>query len=112
MTPTFGRDVTVPVLGDEERALVRLAAVIAAGTEADVRSELASALKSARAEWLEEVILQSYLFAGFPRTLNAAREWRKVSGREADSPETAPRHRNAGRPQYATRPPRLRRSRR
>jgi 4-carboxymuconolactone decarboxylase len=83
MTPTFGRDVTVTTLGDEERALVRLAAVIAAGTEADVRSELASALRSARAEWLEEVILQSYLFAGFPRTLNAAREWRKVSGREA-----------------------------
>lgn len=31
--------------------------------------------------WAEEVILQSYLFAGFPRTLNAMREWRRVSGR-------------------------------
>ena len=30
--------------------------------------------------WVEEVILQSYLFAGFPRALNAAREWRRVSG--------------------------------
>ena len=83
MTPEFGPDVTVAALGDEERALVRLAAVIAAGTEPDIRSELASALKSARVQWIEEVILQSYLFAGFPRTLNAAREWRKVSGREA-----------------------------
>lgn len=75
--------VTLPALGDEERALVRLAAVIAAGSEADVRAELASALRSTRVEWIEEVILQSYLFAGFPRTLNAAREWRRVSGRPA-----------------------------
>ena len=74
---------TLSVLGDEERALVRLAAVIAAGGEADVRAELARARQDARPEWIEEVILQSYLFAGFPRTLNAAREWRKVSGREA-----------------------------
>lgn len=83
MTPTSRSDVTVPTLGDEERALVRLAAEIAAGSEADVRAELVRALRDARAEWIEEVILQSYLFAGFPRTLNAAREWRKVSGREA-----------------------------
>ena len=83
MTPEFGPEVTVTALGDEERALVRLAAEIAAGTEADVRAELARAQQDARAEWIEEVILQSYLFAGFPRTLNAAREWRKVSGREA-----------------------------
>lgn len=75
--------VTLAVLGDEERALVRLAAEIAAGSEADIRSELADALKNVRVEWIEEVILQSYLFAGFPRTLNAAREWRRVSGRAA-----------------------------
>lgn len=77
--------VTIAVLGDEERALVRLAAEIAAGSETDVRAELARAHQEARAEWIEEVILQSYLFAGFPRTLNAAREWRRVSGRPAPS---------------------------
>jgi 4-carboxymuconolactone decarboxylase len=32
---------------------------------------------------VEEVILQSYLFAGFPRALNAAREWRRASGHAA-----------------------------
>ena len=32
---------------------------------------------------IEEVLLQSYLFAGFPRALNAMREWRRVSGRPA-----------------------------
>jgi len=83
MTNPSSSRVTVAALGDEERALVRLAAVIAAGSEADIRTELARAQQDARVEWLEEVILQSYLFAGFPRTLNAAREWRRVSGRAA-----------------------------
>ena len=83
MTPSRSTGVTVSALGDEERALVRLAAVIAAGSEPDIRTELTRALEGARAEWIEEVILQSYLFAGFPRTLNAAREWRRVSGRVA-----------------------------
>jgi 4-carboxymuconolactone decarboxylase len=32
---------------------------------------------------VEEIILQSYLFAGFPRALNAARAWRTVSARPA-----------------------------
>jgi len=32
---------------------------------------------------VEEIILQSYLFAGFPRTLNAMRAWRSVSERPA-----------------------------
>jgi 4-carboxymuconolactone decarboxylase len=32
---------------------------------------------------VEEIILQSYLFAGFPRALNAARAWRAASGRPA-----------------------------
>ncbi len=83
MTRSSAATVTVTTLGDEERALVRLAAVIAAGSEPDIRTELARAQQDTRAEWIEEVILQSYLFAGFPRTLNAAREWRRVSGREA-----------------------------
>jgi 4-carboxymuconolactone decarboxylase len=83
MTPVEGRSVTLAALGDEERALIRLAAMIAAGSEADIRTELARAFADTREKWIEEVILQSYLFAGFPRTLNAAREWRRVSGRPA-----------------------------
>ncbi len=35
---------------------------------------------------MDEVIIQSYLFAGFPRTLNAARSWRAISG--TDAPES------------------------
>jgi 4-carboxymuconolactone decarboxylase len=93
MSPSW---ITVPALGDEERALVRLAAVIAAGSEADVRAELARAQQDVRVEWVEEVILQSYLFAGFPRTLNAAREWRKVSGRSAPLSDDGERLDRAG----------------
>lgn len=78
-----GPRITVAVLGDEDRALIRVAAVVAAGSEAAIRSELAAATDVVRPVWIEEVILQSYLFAGFPRTLNAAREWRRLSGRAA-----------------------------
>lgn len=63
------------------RALVRLAARIAGGSELDVRSGLRETAGAATPEvWVEELILQSYLFCGFPRALNAAREWRRVQG--------------------------------
>ena len=64
----------------ETRALVRLAGVITGGTEAQVRDALTHAASACRQQWVEEVVLQSYLFAGFPRALNAAREWRRISG--------------------------------
>lgn len=38
---------------------------------------------------IEEVLLQSYLFAGFPRALNAMREWRRASGRLAPVADAA-----------------------
>lgn len=75
--------VTVHDLGAEERQLVRVAAAVAAGDEGTIRAELARAVALVPPVWVEEVILQSYLFAGFPRALNAAREWRRLSGRPA-----------------------------
>ena len=50
-----------------------------------MRTAFAHTIEQVRPEWVEEVILQTYLFAGFPRALNAAREWRRVSGRAAPS---------------------------
>ncbi len=78
---------TLPPLDDDTRCLVRVAAVIGAGTERQLRALLveARALPSA---WVEEVILQSYLFAGFPRALNAAREWRRISRTPAPASDT------------------------
>ena len=74
---------TAGVLDAATVPLVRLAAVITAGTERALRAELAMAAAGSRVEWIEELILQSYIFAGFPRALNAAREWRRVSGTRA-----------------------------
>jgi len=75
-------------LDAETHALVRLAGIITAGSEIQIRASLVHAAAACRPEWVEEVVLQSYLFAGFPRALNAAREWRRISGRSApDSDE-------------------------
>jgi 4-carboxymuconolactone decarboxylase len=82
-------------------ALVRLAAAIAAGDESAVRRRLADARERVRTSWVEEVILQSYLFAGFPRTLNAAREWRRIS--QVAAPPTDAGERFADAPQWAAR---------
>jgi 4-carboxymuconolactone decarboxylase len=65
------------------RGLVRIAAAIAACDEKRMRAVMEEGLDAVDPIEVEEVILQSYLFAGFPRALNAARIWRAVSGRAA-----------------------------
>ena len=75
---------SVPALDEATRELVRLAAVISAGTEADIRGAMVRVTNSnVPPVWIEELILQTYLFGGFPRGLNAMREWRRASGRRA-----------------------------
>lgn len=67
-------------LDEPTRALVRLAARIAGGTEGEVREALGRARgDGAPDRWIDELVLQSHLFSGFPRALNAAREWRRLS---------------------------------
>ena len=76
-------------LDQPTRALILLSAAIAAGAEGDVRDAFANALGTGVPdEWIEELVLQSYLFSGFPRALNAAREWRRQSPRTAASAES------------------------
>lgn len=77
--PTPG-EVIVSALDRETAMLVAVAAVVAGGSESAQRNALRRARPVVRPEWIEEVILQSYLFAGFPRALNAMRLWRAVSG--------------------------------
>ena len=79
---------TFPGIGNATRYLVRAAAAIAGADEATVRSVLEEACGKVQPAEMDEVILQSYLFAGFPRALNAARAWRTVSGMPA--PQTDP----------------------
>ena len=65
------------------RHLVRIAGAIAGSPEGKMRSTMSEAIEDVDPDAVEEIILQSYLFAGFPRALNAARAWRAVSGRPA-----------------------------
>ena len=82
---TAGRpaDPILRALDEPTRLLVRAAAIIATGSELAMRSALQAAKDRVPPAWVEEMILQSYLFAGFPRALNSAREWRRISGRAA-----------------------------
>jgi 4-carboxymuconolactone decarboxylase len=91
MTTGAEARVSVAPIEDGLRHLVRIAGAIAGSPEGQVRSLMSEAVDEVDHVSVEEIILQSYLFAGFPRTLNAMRMWRVVSGRHAPStdPEAA-----------------------
>jgi 4-carboxymuconolactone decarboxylase len=78
-------DVRLDTLDQRTIALLRLSAIIAGGTEAQVRDSFASLPNAIPASWIDELVVQSYLFSGFPRALNAAREWRRVAPSPAAS---------------------------
>ena len=78
MTPSGTPELTLHALEDGTRRLVRLAAVVTTGTELQVRIELTRVQGTISPDWVEELLLQTYLFAGFPRALNAMREWRRL----------------------------------
>ncbi len=102
MTPHPNSVATIPSFDGGTASLVRLAARITGGSEQAVREAFAECLGAGKdgggnsggsggqdrvgtgvsvpPVWMEEVVLQSYLFAGFPRALNAAREWRRALG--------------------------------
>src|SRR5215212_2685541 len=71
-------------LDPQTRDLVRFAAAIAQGYEPELR-ERAGALRLSQVPvpWVEELLLQSVLMAGYPRALVAFTIWRKVDGSPA-----------------------------
>lgn len=80
MTGRDANDVNVEGLDAATRGLVELSIVIATAREPELRAGMRRAVEArVDPEWVEELILQSYIFAGFPRALNAAREWRRAS---------------------------------
>ena len=88
MPPSNDNDQKLPPIDDRTTSLVQIAAAIAGADEQMTRTVMERAVGRADPVAVDEVILQSYLFAGFPRTLNAARTWRAVSGK--DAPESDP----------------------
>ncbi|MFW6080263.1 MAG: carboxymuconolactone decarboxylase family protein [Gemmatimonadota bacterium] len=65
-------------LPPDAAALVRLSAALAAGDEADVAAELRRAAEGHDPRGVEETIVQSCLFLGFPAALEAAAAWRRI----------------------------------
>lgn len=95
---------TLRHLDEGTHALVRLSAALAGGTEELVRAQLAEASAVAHHIWIEEVLLQTYLFAGFPRALNGMREWRRLAGAEIiASPAIPPEERRSAGERTCTR---------
>ncbi|MEO8879502.1 MAG: carboxymuconolactone decarboxylase family protein [Gemmatimonadaceae bacterium] len=86
MTSLTETDTTFTSLDAPTAQLIDLAAVLAAGSEGEMRTSLEAAAKSSiDPVWVEELVLQTYLFAGFPRTLNGMRLWRRASNRAANT---------------------------
>ena len=73
-------------MDDARLSLVRVSAALSHGSTADLRTALRDAVDVADPEQVEEVLLQGYLFAGYPAALNAFRLWREISGRAAPAP--------------------------
>ncbi len=67
-------------LRDSLEVLLRLSAVIASRRDEELESVMRVAAECDATDAIEEVILQSYLFLGYPIALNAMARWRAVSG--------------------------------
>jgi 4-carboxymuconolactone decarboxylase len=72
---------------DAERKLVALSAALSAGRD-DVLDAAIRGASDADAAAAEEVLLQSYLFLGYPAALNAMSRWRKLTA--LPPPDAAP----------------------
>ncbi|MGY8798666.1 MAG: carboxymuconolactone decarboxylase family protein [Longimicrobiales bacterium] len=72
----------IPSLTSDQAATVRLSAAVASRNEGSIREAMGVA-KSVAPAVIEEVLLQSYLFLGYPLALNAIALWRSVSGAPA-----------------------------
>lgn len=74
---------TVP--GPESLALVRLSATLVGGAVGEVRAAMQAAHEDFSRLEVEETLLQSYLFLGYPAALNALTMWRDLCGAQSGS---------------------------
>ena len=77
---------SAPHLSTAEEALIEVSAALAARDEELLEAVMCRAASAAPAGDVEEVVLQSYLFLGYPVALNALGLWRRVSGEEPGAP--------------------------
>lgn len=69
-----------------EETLVALSAALASRSRGALGAALGRAATEADPDAVEEVLLQSYLFLGYPAALNAFALWRELTGRPAPAP--------------------------
>lgn len=67
-------------MDDSTRALIEVSAALAGGSAGRLDSSLRAAVGVAPPEAVEETLLQSYLFLGFPAALRGLAAWRRISG--------------------------------
>lgn len=72
-----------PVSATARTALLHVAAALATRDASALRAAMEAARDAAPMAAVDEVILQSHLFVGFPDALNALGLWRTISGTEA-----------------------------
>ena len=65
-------------MDERTRALVELSSAIARGARGEWRERMQAAQSVAQPEAIEEAILQSYLFLGYPTALQALAVWREL----------------------------------
>lgn len=73
-------------LGASLRALVRLSAALGHRELGTIEAAMERAARECDPVAVEEVLLQSYLFLGYPAALNAIAVWRRLTGRRAPAP--------------------------
>ena len=67
-------------MDDSTRALIDISVSLAGGSAGRLDSALRAAVGVATPEAVEEALLQSYLFLGYPSALRGLAAWRRVSG--------------------------------
>ncbi|CAN5840423.1 hypothetical protein BH23GEM6_BH23GEM6_09500 [soil metagenome] len=88
----------ISALSVERSALVRVSAAVAARDRVHLQEALRRANSDARGEAVDEILLQSHLFVGFPDALEAIVLWREISGSPAPAsyPEASERWKERG----------------
>ena len=71
---------------DGDRALIRVSGALASGDKVALADAFSQARVVAEDSEVEEVLLQSYLFLGFPASLNGMAAWRRLTGSEPTGP--------------------------
>ena len=76
-------------MDDATRALIEVSAALAVGAAGRLDSALRAASNAAPPEAVEDAVLQSYLFLGYPAALRGLTAWRRISERAAPAEPAA-----------------------